>query len=273
MMRWRITKILLGFCLLAVITGPESSSAMGLSYADNQVFPHGYVDFNVIDPLAMTDYPFASAGRRIVFQTSYRSLYNMKELTDNRMALAHKYRHFDLGLAFASFGEPDYFHQTGLSSFASYRRGQCSLGGALLYSRVAFSAKYDYLSVILFNLGGAYYYNDITVYAVTRSFNQPRYYPTDRTVVPEAEIGVSYKSREGLDSQVGALFVRFERPTAQLTQAFRLNEYARLNWALVLLPARFGGGLRLEKGHFVFDYKISHHPVLGLTHTVMLTVF
>ncbi len=273
MMRRRIPKILFWLGLLAALAGTDTSGALGLSYADNQVFPHGYVDFDKIDPLAMTDYPFASAGKRIVFQTSYRSLYNMKELTDNRMALAHGYRNLNMGLAFASFGEPDYFHQVGLSSFASYRRGHYSLGGALLYSRVTFNSKYDYLSVILFNLGGAYYYNDITFYAVTRSINQPRYYAADRTVVPEAEIGVSYKSREGLDSQIEALFVRFERPTAQLTQAFRLNEYARLNWSLVLLPARFGGGLRLEKGHFVFDYKISHHPVLGLTHTVMLTVF
>jgi len=38
-------------------------------------------------PLALTDYPFAAVGRTISFQTSYRSLYNMKELIDSRAAL------------------------------------------------------------------------------------------------------------------------------------------------------------------------------------------
>lgn len=247
--------------------------ATGLSYADNQVFPHGYVDFDRAGPLVMSDYPIASIGQKMVFQTSYRSLYGMKELTDNRAALAYSRSKFTGGVAFATFGEADYFHQLGLSASSSYRWSGLSVGGALIYNRFSFNNRYDNLSTVTANLGVGYNRKNITAFVVTRSFNQPRYHKRGRTIMPEVEIGVSYKSREGLDSQAKALFVRHQKPTAELSQSFRLNEFAHINWSLVLLPARFGGGLNLTKGHFGFDYKLSHHPVLGLTHIVMLTVF
>ena len=245
--------------------------AVGLSFADQQVFPHGYVDMDQIGPLAMSDYPFASTGRRIVFQTSYRSLYGLKELTDNRAALGITRGRTGGGMAVSTFGEAGYFHQLGLSVFASYRQDSLSVGGAVIYSKLSFNDKYDYLSSVTANAGLAYRRNNLYGYLLTRSFNQPKYYVASAPVMPEAEIGISYKSSEGLDSRVKTLFIRHQKPTAELSQSVRLNEYARLNWALVLLPARFGGGLQLEKGQFGFDYKLSHHPVLGLTHTVMLT--
>jgi hypothetical protein len=247
--------------------------AAGLSYADNQVFPHGYINFEQAGPLVMPDYPFASTGKKMVFQTSYRSLYNMKELTDNRAAFAMTRGRYNGGIAFATFGEPDYFHQWGLSAFVSYQRNRFSFGGAIIYSRMSFSDKYDNVSSATANLGIAYSRDNIKAFALTRSFNQPKYYTGGPSIMPEAEIGASYKSRQGLDSQAKALFIRHQKPTAELSQSLRLSEYASINWALVLLPARFGGGLSLEKGRFVFDYKISHHPVLGATHTIILTIF
>jgi hypothetical protein len=246
--------------------------AAGLSFADNQVFPHGYVDFKRIDPLAATDYPFASADRKFVFQTSYRSLYNMSELTDNRAAFTFSHNRYDAGMAFASFGETDYFHQLGLSIFASYHTRFLSAGGSIIYSRISFNNKYDALDAVSFNISAAYNSKDIMIFAVTRSVNQPRYCASDPSRMPEVETGISYNSRKGLDSQIKALFIRHQKPAAELSQSFALYEYARLNWALVLWPARFGGGIHLEKGHFGFDYKISHHPVLGMTHTIMLTI-
>ncbi len=264
-------KIVVLVFVLVWMINPCLSLAVGLSYADEQIFPHGYVDLDRIGPLAMSDYPFASTGRKMVFQTSYRSLYGMKELTDNRAAFAITRNRLNGGVAISTFGEGNYFHQLGLAVFASYRRDSLSVGGSIIYSKLSFNDKYDYVSTITANFGVAYHRNNLTGYILMRSFNQPKYYTASAPVMPEAEIGVSYKSSEGLDSQAKALFVRHQKPTAELSQFFQLNEYARISWALVLLPARFGGGLHLEKGQFGFDYKISHHPVLGLTHMVMLT--
>jgi hypothetical protein len=269
----RSMRIIFYISALVLITIPGICTANGLSFADNQVFPHGYVDYDRIGPLAMADYPFASSGRKLVFQTSYRSLYGMKELTDSRAAVAITRDRYNAGIAIATFGEPDYFHQLGFSAFVSYRRDYFSLGGALIYSRLSFNDKYDPLSMITANLGASYRREKIAAFILTRSLNQPKYSDYSPAIMPEFEIGLSYKSGEGLDSQAKALFVRHQKPTAELSQSFRLGKYARINWALVLLPARFGGGLNLEKGHFAFDYKLSHHPVLGMTHTVMLTIF
>jgi hypothetical protein len=259
--------------LMLILIAASGACARGLSFADNQVFSHGYIDFDRAGPLVMPEYPFAALGRSLVFETSYRSLYDMKELTDNRAGVAVRYRHFDFGAALASFGESDYFHQTGLAAIASYGRSRMRFGASIIYDRIGFNDKYDDLSRTTFNTGASYHYDRMVAYMLSRSINQPRYHDNDQPAPPEAEIGVSYKSNEGLDSEIKALFTRHRKPTAELSQSFRLADFASVNWALVLLPARFGAGINLTKGSFGFEYKISHHPVLGLTHTVGLSIF
>lgn len=257
----------LGFAIM-----DASFAAGGLSYADNQVFPHGYIDFDDAGPLAMPDYPLGIIEGSYAAQASYRSLYNIKELTDNRLGFAFQRKSFIAGGALALFGEPDYFQQVGLAVFSSFRLRRFRVGGSLIYSRLNFNDKYGDLSTATINTACAYTQDRVTAYVVLRSINQPRYHAHGQPVLPEAEMGISYKSPHGLDSQAKALFIRHQKPAAELLQAFRVSEYARLSWCLVLAPVRFGGGLHLEKGHFRFDYTVSHHPVLGLTHTVGMTV-
>lgn len=261
-----------GAVIIVAMMAAISVDATGLSFGDNQVFPHGYVDFTQAGPLAMTDYPFADIGHKMVFQTSYRQLYNIKELTDNRAAAAMRRGDFIFGLGFSSFGTPDYFHQIGLAMFGNYTKGYFRAGMSMVYSRVSFGEKYGYLSVSVGNIGLSYARDQYLGYVVARTINQPRYYPGDEPLPAEVELGVSYKSKEGLDSQGKLLFVKYQKPTAELTQAITLTEYAALNWALVLQPVRFGAGLTLSKGHFIFDYKFSHHPVLGPTHMISISL-
>lgn len=247
-------------------------TAAGLSYGDDQIFSHGYIDFDRAGALALTEYPFADIDSQMTFQTSYRQLYNIRELADNRAALAVRRDEYTYGIALASFGKPDYFHQTGFASYVSWRRDEYTFGASLIYRRISFSSIYDYLSFYTANIGAAYRKDRYRVFMVTRAINQPRYYPGEEPLRPQFECGLSFKTEEGLDNQVKALFVKFEKPTAELSQSFQPAAYARINWALVLSPVRFGTGLNLNHGRFEFGYRFSHHPVLGATHTVLLTV-
>jgi hypothetical protein len=263
---------MLTLCVLLIgLCGPIYG--IGLSYADRQVFPHGYVDFNNTGPLALADYPFASPERQLTFQTSMRQLYNIRELTDNRAAFAYRHKDYICGLALASFGTPDYFHQTGLAASLSIRRKTYSIGASIVYDRMSFNDYYGYLSAYAGNAGFSFRYSRAFIYAVTRVINQPSYYKGGSPEPPQAEFGLSLASKDGLDSQFKALFIRYHKPTAEISQSFELASYAQLNWALVLLPARFGLGLDLERGRFGFGYHFSHHPVLGATHAVILTVY
>ncbi len=257
--------ILLSLCAV-------NTRAQGLSFADNRIFPHGYVDFSRAGPLAVVDYPFARVGRQLIFETSYRSLYDMKELTDNRAGLAYTIDRFQLGGAVATFGEPDYFSQVGLAACAGYHLSSISFGAAVLYSRIGFNDTYDPLSVVTFNIGGSYGYDLMTIFAAARAVNQPRRFDGDEPVRPKLEIGISYRTDRGLDSQAKALFEKYQKPTAELSQSFQVAEFFSVSWSLVLLPARFGAGLSLEKGAFGFGYALSHHPVLGVTHAVRLAL-
>ena len=244
----------------------------GFSYGDNQIFSHGYVDLENAGALSLIDYPFATTGKRLGFQTSYRQLYNIRELTDNRAGLAIARNDFIFGLALASFGEPDYFHQLGVSAVVSYHREKISVGTSLIYSRIAFNEAYDNLSTNTANIGAAYTDSNYTFFMVARAVNQPRYFAGDAPLPPEAEIGVSFRSNEGLDNQVKFLFVKDQKPTGELSQSFKLNHYASINWAMVLLPVRFGVGLQLVHDRYGFGYKYSHHPVLGSTHFILLSI-
>jgi len=257
-------------CLTLLMLTSARVSGTSLSFADNQVFPHGYIDYDASGPLIMTDYPFVSAGHKFVFQTSHRSLYDMKELTDNRAGLSLSGRSITVALNAATFGQPDYFHQWGLSAIFSYHHKEYSIGSSVIYNRLSFGGGYSYLSSLTVNTGMRVRYRGLGLFSVIRSINQPRFYPGSPAIRPEIETGLSYRSGSGLDSQVKALFVRHRKPTAELSQSFAISRIAGLNWSLVLRPARFGGGFYVAKGWFTFDYRISHHPVLGFTHGVTL---
>lgn len=263
----------LAMTVLVLVICCPTSHASGLSYADNLVFSYGYIDFAQAGPLALTEYPFASPGSKMSFQTSYQSLYGLSELSDNRAAGAVRWGRFICGGGLSVFGKADYFQQLGLSAFTSYHTGSYAVGASLIYSRISFGRNYGYLSAYTANLGFAYSYRKLQGYGVARTINQPKYYESAQPLAPEFEIGLTYKTGDGLDNQIKALFIRDQKPTAAVMQSFDLNKYASINWSLVLRPARFVGGLSLEKGHFGFDYRFSHHPVLGATHTVMLVVF
>jgi len=260
-------------CTLIVLSRSTPASGAGLSYADQMLFPHGYVEFKHAGPLSMTDYPFAASGRKLVFESSYRALYNMTELADSRGALAYSHGVVTAGVAVASFGKADYFQQLGISIFASRRTGRFVLGGAFTYSRISFGGGYTPVAAFTENAGVSYQRGSLIAYMVARTINRPRYCVGADRLAREGEIGLSYRSGEYLDSQIKTLFIERQKRTAQLVQAFQLNKFAQINWSLVLSPVRFGAGVKLEKGHLGFGYLFSHHPVLGPTHTVSLLLF
>jgi len=251
---------------------PNLSAAVGLSFSDNQVFSHGYINFRQTGPLYFTDYPFSRSGKRLVFQTSYRQLYDIRELTDNRAALALSLNSVDFGAAAAVFGKADYFQQMGISIFANYTRQAFTLGISAVYSNLSFNDNYDDISWSGVNTGIAYLKNDWLFFAAGRNLNRPRYYSGSDKLPIQLEVGTSYYSQSGLENQVKTLFTSDQKPSAELSQSFVFTDYASLDWSLVLRPVRIGAGVVLRKGYFEFDYNFSHHPVLGGTHTINLSI-
>lgn len=259
--------------ILFLLLLPCSAMPIGLSYGDGQIFPDGYVDFQQSGPLYMTAYPFAQLGVKSSLQTSYRQLYSIRELTDNKVAVMMRLGRVSFGLGLSSFGEPDYFHQLGLSGFGSFRIKSLSVGGSLLYHRISFDERFADVSLVAANIGASYSYDRILAYVVGRSINQPRFYDSSDPINPEGEIGLSLRSGDGLDSQIKAIFIKYHQPSAEILQSFELSKLASINWSLVLKPIRFGAGFALTHNQFGFEYKFSHHPVLGGTHTVSLLLF
>ncbi len=247
--------------------------AAGLSYGDNQVFPHGYIDYDRAGPLVLPAYPFGMTGRDLVFQTSYRQLYEIRELTDSRVALAVSRHRFGFGAAAALFGKPDYFQQLGLSVFARYAFDNASMGATLVRQRIAFNELYEAIGFTSANIGISYKVKTVRFFIVGVSVNQPAYHNGSERLPAEAVLGLSYKSDSGLDNQFKVRFRQQSQPSGELTQSLALSSYASLNWALVLRPVRFGMGVNLCQRNFGFEYKFSHHPVLGWTHQISLEVF
>ncbi|MFH1700956.1 MAG: hypothetical protein ABIE07_10245 [Candidatus Zixiibacteriota bacterium] len=244
-----------------------------MSYLDNQVFSHGYIDHYNAGALDISQYPFALTGKRLTLQTSYRSLYGLSELTDSRAGLAYSFDKFQLAAGFSNFGESSYFQQTGLSLAGNYKYREISIGLSVIHSRISFNEKYESISAIMVTSGLMFKVNDISGYGMLRAIGQPSYANGKSDIPTEAEVGASYKNKAGLDSQIRFLFIRDQKPTAELSQDFQMAEYAHINWALVLAPVRIGGGLKFEHHKMTFEYKFSHHPVLGLTHTVLLGIW
>ncbi len=249
------------------------SFAAGFSCSDNQVFSQGYVKFRNAGPLALTAYPFALSGQNVSIQTSYKSLYGLKELTENQIGITLQKKAIVIGGAFSSFGKLEYFHQYAGSLFSGMRFKAFRFGVSAIYSRLSFSENYSTLTHLAWHGGGSITKDDITVFAIGRNLNQPVLYDGGERLRSEVEIGLLYLSRSFLDSQIRFLFVRGESPTGAISQSVPIEKSIRVFWTLVLSPVRFGGGIEIYQSPVSFDYRITHHPVLGETHTVLLTVF
>lgn len=252
---------------------PTFSMSAGMSYSDNQVFSHAYVDFKNAGPLHFVDYPFSRNGKKLVFQTSYRQLYEIRELTDNRAALVLSTGSLNFGAAAAIFGKSDYFHHTGISIFSNYNRPPFTFGLSGGYSNLSFNDRYRDISWSCVNSGISYSRNEWHLFIVGRNLNQPAYYSGGNKFPTQLEIGFSYSSQNGLNNQIKTLFIHYQKPTAELSQSFILTDYASIDWSLVLRPVRFGAGVVLKKSCFEFDYSFSHHPILGGTHTISISVY
>lgn len=256
-----------------ICTLPDQTlRAGGMSYLDSQVFSHGYVNFNKAGALNIFQYPFARTGKKLNLQTSYRSLYGISELTDSRAGLAYSFENFQLTAGFSNFGKSNYFQQTGMSLAGNYQYRKLSLGLSIIYSRISFNEKYNSQSVITVNSGLMFRSNGFLGFGIVRSLNQPTYSDNENSLPIEAELGLSYINKASLDSQLKLLFIEYQKPTAEISQDFEMAKYAHINWALVLAPVRVGAGLKFEHQKMTFEYKFSHHPVLGLSHSVLLGI-
>ena len=251
----------------------QSLQAAGLSFADNQVFAHGFTDISNMAPLSITEYPCGRSDKSLIVQTAHRSLYGLKELTDNRIAIALRQKNIAAGFGLASFGQPDYFHQMGASIFGNFTTRHFSLGSSISYHRLSFAEPYRPLSAVSTNIGLAYSFQSVILFGVSRNCYHTDLNSGDKSFPPEGECGISVSTPEGLISQAKALFIRDKKPTAELSQSIPLSTQAAISWALVLYPVRFGGGLHIEKSGFGFDYTYSHHAVLGGTHIISMSVF
>ncbi|MEE9443399.1 MAG: hypothetical protein V3V99_12110 [candidate division Zixibacteria bacterium] len=265
------SRFIIIFGIVLTLLG-KSVTAGGMSYLDHQVFSHGYVDFHNAGALDIFQYPFALTGKKLTLQTSYRSLYGLSELSDNRAGLTYSFNKYQLAAGFSNFGKSNYFQQTGMSLAGNYTCREISFGLSLIYSRISFNEKYNSQSAIIVNSGLMFKVKNISGYGLIRAINKPSYIVNKRDIPTEAELGASYKNKTGLDSQIKFLFIQYQKPTAEISQDFQMVEYAHINWALVLAPVRVGAGLKFEHRKMTFEYKFSHHPVLGLTHSVLLGI-
>lgn len=263
--------ILVLVVFMAVI--PAAGHAAGLSAGDSQPFAGGFINIRKTGPIALASYPCAELAADMAGETSYRSLYGLKELTENRAGAAFCMKPLIFGVVFSSFGQAGYYHQSSGAVSLSAKMASFRFGMAVLHKRISFSESYAAVSLVSLTAGVSYTRRNISVYGVTRNMNQPSYTSGSRSQRPEAEFGFLYQSSNGLANLIQALFVRQNKPTAAIGQMFPLADIVDIHWLLVLSPVRFGGGLRITKDPLIITYRYSHHPVLGATHTISLTIF
>ncbi|MEZ5358656.1 MAG: hypothetical protein R3F48_07455 [Candidatus Zixiibacteriota bacterium] len=245
----------------------------GESFGDDVPFAAGFINARNAQPLNLVYYPCTDIQSTMAVQTSYTSLYELSELTENRIGFAVKSRSFIVAAGFSSFGQSDYCLQSCGDMAISVKLYKLRAGIGASYQRISFSETYPPVSLISTNAGVSYATEQFTLYAVSRNINQPSYTMHSPKLHPEIEGGLAYHSGNGLISQVQAMCMRHRKPSAAIGQMYPIEKILDINWLLVLSPVRFGGGFRITKGNVIFGYRYSHHPVLGGIHTVSFSIF
>lgn len=270
MMRFGAGKCL-GLVVLLYCCGQLSLA--GISFGEAIPFSDGFVNYRSAQPLNLVGNPCVDIKSPIAMQTSYRSLYGLKELTENRAGASIRVKSLLFGIYFSSFGQSGYCQESNIGFSVSARISSIRFGASVLFRRVSFSEFYQPVSLVTGAIGLLYSAGPIFLYSVSRNLNQPSFTEDSPRLKPEAECGASYISETGLDSQVKVLFLRHQRPTATIGQSYPIHQALDVNWQLVLSPVRLDAGMSLEKNHVKFGYRFSHHPILGSIHTVSISIF
>ena len=260
-MRWKLAILILLLCTYSIsfCQGNPGARQVALSYSDISSFNDAFSIFN--NPAALSGINIRTSG--IYYSPSP---FGLKELSKTCGVFSQPTSFGNLGIGFSVYGFELYKETVIGLTYAGKLTSNFYAGVTASYKTISIK-NYGSTGVLYFNLGGIAVISDkINVGFSFENINRATVADESNQLPVVYSVGISYKAIKEL--QVFAALAKELNYNASV----RLGaEYSILNFLTLRIgtasePNTFSSGIGLIYSVFHFDYAVTSHPDLGLTH-------
>lgn len=209
--------------------------------------------------------------KQFVIESVARRKYGLADLDEVAILAAYRFKNITAAFGFSRMGTPDYYTEKKIRSALSYHKN--SITATLITSGrlIEIGGIEGHFSGASVGLGVSYHEDNYYLGLTIDEINKP--------TMSENLTGENIKLKlygeidgSGKHSVTGRLvFEKYEKPQLSLGQFINLSRTNGLFWGLGLNPLKYGGGVEVEYKKISIIYGVTHHPVLGFSHTVSLS--
>jgi len=206
------------------------------------------------------------------FDAGYNRRFELSDLDQFFIAGGWGIGRFGLAVGASQTGDADLYAEQLLQGSVSFRIDSLRLGASLSGMQVQFGGRYGELRAATFGLGVSYRYRTFIGALNVDNITSPRLLETSEASPPRYSFLSEYVSGRGFSFTARTTFEPNQPPQFALGQIVALSERGNLFWGIATGPMEYGAGLEIKIPSGVISYATSVHPVLGLSHTVTLSL-
>ncbi len=209
--------------------------------------------------------------KQFVIESVANKKYGLADLDQVSILAAYRFKKFTAAFGFSRFGTPDYYTEKNIRAVLSYHKNSITAIMITSGRLIEIGGKYGNLRAASVGLGVSYFKDNYYFGLTIDDINKPK---IANNVDGENTKLNLYAEIDGSEkhSVTGRLILeKYEKPLLSFGQFINLTEKNGLFWGLSFNPLKYGGGFEIEYKKFSFVYGVSHHPVLGFSHTVSLS--
>jgi hypothetical protein len=209
--------------------------------------------------------------KQFVIESVANNKYGLADLDQVSILAAYRFKNFTTAFGFSSFGTPDYYTEKNIRAVLSYHKNAIATFLITSGRLIEIGGKYGDLRAASVGLGVSYFKDNYYFGLSVDDINKPKI--ANNVDGENVKLNLFAEIEGGGKHSVTGRFIleKYEKPLLSFGQFINLTEKNGLFWGLSFNPLKYGGGFEVEYKKVSFVYGVSHHPVLGFSHTVSLS--
>jgi len=208
---------------------------------------------------------------QFVIESSANRKYGLADLDQISFLTAYRFKKFTAAFGFSQFGTPDYYTEKIIKTVFSYHVN--SITPMLITSGrlIEIGDVFGKLRAASIGIGVSYHEDNYYFGLTLDDINNPKIAKNVEGESIKLNIFAEISGGEKHSVTGRLILEKYEKPFLSLGQFIHLTKTNGLFWGMSLNPLKYGGGFEIVYKKFSVDYGVSHHPVLGFSHSISLS--
>ncbi|MEE8577031.1 MAG: hypothetical protein V3T31_07225 [candidate division Zixibacteria bacterium] len=261
------------FLLLALLSFVVSGPVQSIEFANALSFGGGGAG-RLNRPIAsgLLDLPSSLTNRSWMFESGYSREYGLSEFDRFYIATAGRRGSFSAALGLAQFGSADFYAEQTIKVMVAYHYRKFMLSTLLSGMQVRFGSGYSKMSTQTAGFGAAFEHKYFITALSVDNINSPKLHPGAEPLEPNWRWQVQSLIWQSFSFTAGIKVTGTDDFRLLLAQDISLGTDNSFFWGINTRPLTYGGGVLLHVPSAALIYAVSNHPVLGLSHSISISL-